>query len=249
MTSVIALPTSTMTTIIKARRVLLGSTGTISAYAAYKAKYDPPHLVWDLDHTLLCSVTPLPKTDEYPHYDSFTQIDDDFPYRGTRPNTRTYWRPGARGALQLFRYFAVQHVYTAAQETYTENILDQMDRTLFTTVLHRDCCKQPNGKDLQDIIDRNPNISLSRCILFDDRTRNFQPQDGENGVHVKLFEVQDSQPWKEYVEVARWTGIVFLALLVPDVRTILPFFQSADHKKRFGKKELQEDKAEDKAES
>lgn len=224
-----------------ARKFLLPTSGGITAYATYKAKYDPPHLVWDLDATILCSVTPITRATNYHSFESFDQIDDDFPFESNVPNTRTYWRPGARAALQLFRYFAVQHVFTAAQETYTEHILDEMDRSLFHTIIHRDQIKQPNGKDLQHIVHSfGSNNStefpceLHRCILFDDRTKNFSPQRGQNGVHVVPFEVTNSSgSVEEYKEIARWFWISSLALLVPDVRTILPYFRSDDHAKRF----------------
>lgn len=219
------------------RNLLLGTTGSITAYATYKAKYDPPHLVWDLDNTLLCSVTPRPSS-ALAGYDYFDQIDDDFPFQGDLPNTRTYWRPGARTLLQLFRFVAVQHVFTAAQETYTDNILQQMDQSLFHTVIHRDQISQPKGKDLQHILQAcqqdYPRVGLHRCILWDDRTKNFQPQQGENGVHVVPFEVEKRNgKWGDYTEMARWVVIVCLALMVPDVRTVLPYFQSKDHQRRF----------------
>lgn len=67
-------------------------TGGISAYGVYKANYDPPHLVWDLDETLLHSVCPIEQalTSEVHPSDSnrfFDQIDDDFPFKKGTPNT------------------------------------------------------------------------------------------------------------------------------------------------------------------
>jgi NLI interacting factor-like phosphatase len=220
--------------IFTAQRILLGTSGTITAYATYKAKYDPPHVIWDLDHTLLCSVTPLPSS-ALAGYDYFDQIDDDFPFEKGIPNTRSYWRPGARTMLQLFRFFTIQHVFTAAQETYTENILQQMDRSLFHTIIHRDEIPQPKGKDLLHIVEKACPNKLHRCILWDDRTKNFRPQNGENGVHVVPFLVEKSAGkfWPEYREMARWMGIAFVALLAPDVRSILPYFQSKEHQKTF----------------
>ncbi|KAL7447547.1 hypothetical protein ACHAWC_000001, partial [Mediolabrus comicus] len=121
-------------------------------WAGYKSKTDPVHLFWDLDNTILCSVTPLPSfttttsTRIAPTLHHFDQIDDDFPYNKStlEPNTRTYFRPGARTALYLCSKFAVCHVYTAAQESYTTNILNELDPTkeLFKGfVLHR--CDYP----------------------------------------------------------------------------------------------------------
>lgn len=65
------------------------------------------------------------------------------------------------------------HVYTAAQESYTNNILNKLDRKLFTKVLHRDDYPAivKEGKDLSVAIDR-----MDRAILFDDKVSNFKPQ-------------------------------------------------------------------------
>ena len=259
-----------------ARRIFLGTTGGVSACAIYKAKYDPPHLVWDLDNTLLCSVTPIPTLKPHSHpiynfiaYDYFDQIDDDFPFLDTNtPNTRTFWRPGARTALAVCGLFSVQHVYTTAQETYTDNILAQVDpeRTIFQTVIHRDIAPHSvqTGKDLQLIIlqaeeaaaaknqettaNHNYTIGLHRMVLFDDRTKNFTPQQGENGVHVVPFQVAVPKKaidldddititWDDWVresgEVARMVGISLLALLVPDVRPLLRWVRSHEHNERF----------------
>jgi hypothetical protein len=74
------------------------------AHALLMAKLRPLHLVWDLDNTLLLSITPLDKgvaaTETLPAERWFDQIDDDFPYTGSEPNTRTTFRPGARAALR-----------------------------------------------------------------------------------------------------------------------------------------------------
>ena len=129
-------------------------------YGMYKSYMDPLHLVWDLDNTILCSVTPIPHDDTLAQQwwlDSFDHIDDDFPFvNNNHPNTRTYWRPGARLALHVCRLFAIQHVYTTAQGSYTTNILNQIDpnRTLFHTVIHRDMVPSSvqKGKDLQRIL-------------------------------------------------------------------------------------------------
>lgn len=285
-----------------ARRLLLGTTGGVSAFAAYKAKTDPPHIVWDLDNTLLCSVVtllpPVGSTTTYTatdatasssffSYDYFEQIDDDFPFNDRTPNTRTFWRPGVKILLQVCGTFAVQHVYTTAQGTYTDNILAQLDpkRTIFHTVIHRDIAPASvkDGKDLtliesivhhrqqrkavEEVLANNENNKddvattmakfqksklekpaglLHRMILFDDRTKNFTPQKGENGVHVFPFQIETdphlpppsavpAEDWfRESKEVARMVGISFLALLVPDVRSsLLPYFRSEEHNERF----------------
>lgn len=280
-----------MAATVAARRLFLGFGGTGTAAATYyKAVNDPPHLVWDLDNTILCSVSPHPSSESessgdlfvnifgvysYP-LESFDQIDDDFPFVENQPNTRTYWRPFARTALQFCNLFAIQHVYTTAQGTYTENILNQLDpdRTLFQTVIHRDVAPHSvkKGKDLELIIDTNSSETttteddsspathsmMNRLILFDDRTKNFTPQNGENGVHVVPYEIKDevsgssqshqddninspktpgqlpiSFLLQEGKEVGRFVWISILALYTPDVRSILPYFRSPEHNKRF----------------
>ena len=273
---------------IAGRRLLLGFGGAGFAAATYnKVVKDPPHLVWDLDNTILCSVSPHPSSESAPGdlainlfglysypLESFDQIDDDFPFVENQPNTRTYWRPFARTALHFCSLFATQHVYTTAQGTYTENILNQLDpdRTLFQTVIHRDVAPDSvkNGKDLKLIAAAARNAEtatteemMKRLILFDDRTKNFTPQNGENGVHVVSYEIKDliteqsrashsqdddnsnihnppeqlpiSFLLQEGKEVGRFVLISILALYTPDVRSILPYFRSSEHNKRFPK--------------
>jgi len=128
-------------------------------------------------------VSPIPAGDARGSY--FDQIDDDFPYEGSAPNTRTFWRPGARAALAACGIFATQHVFTAAQDTYTANIMRELDGSAFATVTTRDgvpsCVKR--GKDLSLVVDRS-----DRSLLFDDRAKNFRPQRGRNGVLVKPYD-------------------------------------------------------------
>jgi len=85
-------------------RGLLLTGGAVGAHALLMAKLRPLHLVWDLDNTLLLSITPLDRgvaaTAMLPAARWFDQIDDDFPYTGSEPNTRTTFRPGARAALR-----------------------------------------------------------------------------------------------------------------------------------------------------
>jgi len=268
--------TTAASKIIVRRFVLLGSAagGGVSVYGSYKAHYDPIHLVWDLDNTLLCSVTPVPhqttnnNNNSFLRYDYFDHMDDDFPYANNLPNTRTYWRPGARTALQICSLFAIQHIYTTAQGTYTENILNQMQRHLFHTVIHRDIAPTSVrcGKDLSLILDelhkqetgnKSSSIGLHRILLFDDRLKNFAPQNGRNGVHVPPFEVALNKPendnddisssrstlvpitikdwWREGKQVVRMVGIAVLALLVPgDIRdSLLPYVRTSQHNERF----------------
>ena len=269
--------------------ILLGcSFGGLFGYSHAKAKYDPPHLVWDLDNTILCSLTPLPSpnpttttvttttasTSNIDKYlDSFDQIDDDFPFDkdGQTPNTRTYWRPGARTMLKFCSYFAVQHIYTTAQGTYTDNILNALDpsiRSLFQTIIHRDVAPSSvkKGKDLSlivkavllsDEVDQGKDMSNSmdntyvsssllnrRMVLFDDRVKNFTPQNGFNGIHVWPYQIKVeedknqpifdlSQYFLELLEVNRMASISVLCLLVPDVRSVVSFFKSKDHDEKF----------------
>ena len=58
------------------------------------------------------------------------------------------------------------------------------DGTLFDKVLHRDMHPKSvkNGKDLSLITER-----MDRAILFDDKVKNFLPQGGKNGIHIKKY--------------------------------------------------------------
>jgi hypothetical protein len=153
-----------------ARRVSTIGITSLTGWTGYKANTDPIHIFWDLDLTILCSVTPLPKNHDSddvtknnnassllkpPTLDYFDQIDDDFPYntQTLSPNTRTYIRPGAKFTLWLCSKLGICHVYTAAQESYTMNILREIDpnREIFRGfVLHRSDYPQivKEGKDL-----------------------------------------------------------------------------------------------------
>ncbi|KAL9184369.1 hypothetical protein ACHAXT_002455 [Thalassiosira profunda] len=226
--------------LVHARRIAVGGTSGLTGYAAYKSQTDPIHLFWDLDHTILCSISPIPANDiggeknsgstvskcpvslnsmlpSPPPLDQFEQIDDDFDFdpQTLSPNTRTYFRPGAQAALRLCSLFATNHVYTAAQESYTNNILTELDpdKSLFgPRVLHRDDYPQivKEGKNLEVATD-----NMQRAILFDDRERNFKPQRYENGVAVLPFTPERVAnchgKWGGYIEelqeCARLVGI------------------------------------------
>eukprot|EP01082_Thalassiosira_pseudonana_P007474 g7054.t1 g7054 contig23:1760911-1761789(-) len=198
------------------RRAALAGTTGLTGFATFKANTDPIHLFWDLDHTILCSISPLP--------------DGGAP---ARPNTRTYFRPGARAALQICSYIGILHVYTAAQESYTNNILKQLDpdRRLFDKVIHRDDypATVKEGKDLTVGTDR-----MDRAILFDDKVSNFQPQQFENGISVLPYtsERVDGHSWTGYLidiaEMARLVGISFWGSihLSGDARKVVSYWRS-----------------------
>jgi hypothetical protein len=101
------------------QRAVLAACGGGGLWAALQAKYRPLHVVWDLDNTLLLSLTPLSKgvvaTQHLPAARYFDIIDDDFPFVAGRPNARTTFRPGARAGLAFLGLFCTQHVFTAAQ--------------------------------------------------------------------------------------------------------------------------------------
>ena len=162
-----------------ARRLSTVGITSLTGWTAYKSNTDPIHIFWDLDHTILCSVSPLPSNNKKDHSDNgpvessllmlqppnlhyFDQIDDDFPYntQTLTPNTRTYFRPGAKLALWVCSKLGICHVYTAAQESYTYNILTELDpkREVFKGfVLHR--TEYPRivreGKDLTVVMGSN----------------------------------------------------------------------------------------------
>ena len=215
-----------------ARRFSTVGITSLSGWTAYKSNTDPLHIFFDLDHTILCSVSPISNHDDHnsgpessslllqpPNIQYFDQIDDDFPYntQTLTPNTRTFFRPGAKAALWICSKIGVCHVYTAAQESYTYNILTELDpkREVFKGfVLHR--TEYPRivreGKDLTVVMgsrsassdnkddddatnnDKNEfttkDIRLERAILFDDKVSNFKPQGYQNGVSVVPFSEQ-----------------------------------------------------------
>jgi hypothetical protein len=146
----------------------------------------------------------------------FDQTDDDFPYKEGVPNTRTFWRPGFRLALQFCRLFSHQHVYATAQGSYTENVMKVLDpnRQLFKKVIHRDRFPKSvrKGKDMSFVTDR-----MDRVVLFDDRPKNFKPQEGNNGIHIGKFTQVGKDNSTELMEAGRMVGISLLALLASDV--------------------------------
>lgn len=216
------------------QRTLASLSAGIGGYGLYKAKVDPPHIVWDLDETILHSVTPISDSAYVQNGNDpqryFDQIDDDFPYdNDNTPNTRTFWRPGARLALNICRLFSHQYVFTAAQKTYTDNIMNALDNSsyLFDKILHRDMVPVQNGKDLLHVTDR-----LDRAILLDDRVSNFAPQHGQNGIHIPRYTGKESDV-RELQQVARMVGIALMALFVTDVRTtVVPYFRSKEHQRQ-----------------
>ena len=219
----------------------------------------------DLDHTILCSISPIPNFDDRindskqttskcpvspsnlvsllplpPTLQHFDQIDDDFPYddddASLAPNTRTYFRPGAKMALKLCSILGIVHVYTAAQRTYTNNILRELDtdRRLFREVIHRDDFPEivQGGKDL-NVTTNN----MQRAILFDDRVSNFKPQNYENGVAVRAFTPERVRKcydgsWSAYLkelkEMSRLVGIAFWSSvhLSGDVRKVVKYVRN-----------------------
>ena len=242
---VVAIATMATSSTIRstARRLLIPT--AVASYPCYKAKFDPPHLIWDLDNTILCSISPHPNESSdistvvspLPNDSSryFDQIDDDFPFNDDTPNTRTYWRPGAKAALKVCSLFSIQHVYTTAQRTYTDNIMAELDPKgeLFQIIVHRDLRPDSvkRGKDLSVITDR-----LDRAILFDDKTKNFGPQNGKNGIQTQPYDEAGVRGGDatQVMEMARLVGISVLALVVSDVRdVVVPFFNSQEHRELF----------------
>lgn len=209
------------------RHISIVSSGSVTCYALWRRKFDPLHVVWDLDHTLLCSVCPIPEACDEPQSRYFDQIDDDFAFKEGVPNTRTYWRPGAYCALRVIGLFAEQHVFTAAQASYTQNIMARLDPecTLFKSVTHRDavpeCVKV--GKDLSLLKSAGGADNLRRMLLVDDKAKNFRPQAHRNGVLTKPYKYKDSDGDSnvERVEMLRIVGISFLSFLWPDARDVV----------------------------
>eukprot|EP00873_Tetraselmis_striata_P014365 jgi/Tetstr1/434629/TSEL_023720.t1 len=218
--------------------------GAGAGWGAYQAAHHPLHLVWDLDHTLLLSITPLDAgqvataTAKRAPDTYFDQIDDDFPFTPDVPNTRTCWRPGAHAALRFCGLFATQHVFTAGQATYCSNIIDRLDPegSIFATITHRDMVPHhdyhtavPVGKDLTRVPQLVEAGALPcRTILFDDRLANFTPQP-RNGLAVAPYTDVGVPDW----ELARLCLVAFLALLAPDIRPVLQAFRSREQDAKF----------------
>jgi hypothetical protein len=167
-----------------AKRALNSVTGGVAAYGVYKAKYDPPHIVWDLDETLLHSACPIEQalsTEAYPSDPDryFDQIDDDFPYEKGVANTRTYWRPGAHQALQFCRLLSHQHVFTTAQGSYTENIMRELDpnRTIFDEVVHRGMFPESVKNGMQCCLMTSSKISDRRTERMESLHQSIQTLD------------------------------------------------------------------------
>ena len=205
-----------------------------SAYVAYQRRQRPLHIAWDLDETLICSIHPLRRakgaTLATPSERFVDIVDDDFEFKDGVPNMRTVLRPGVRSALRVLGLFSTQHVFTAAQGSYTEQVLALVDpeRTIFESVLHRDLVPQPNGKDLTNLADTHGALDMSRTVLFDNRVYNFEPQPA-NGVHVRDYGSIDVEFGESRPEMARLVAIAFVAFLAPDVRPVLRLFRTARH--------------------
>lgn len=220
------------------RRVatLAATAGASASYIAYQRRRRPLHVAWDLDETLICSIHPLRRGKDATLAtppDCFVDIiDDDYEFKDGVPNMRTVLRPGVHSALKVVGLFATQHVYTAAQGMYTEQVLTLVDpeRTTFASVLHRDLVAQPNGKDLTQLVspDAPGPLDMSRTVLFDNRVYNFEPQPA-NGVHVRDYGNIDVEFGESRPEMVRLVAIAFFAFLAPDVRQVLKLFRTARH--------------------
>uniref|UniRef100_A0A6V1VU91 Mitochondrial import inner membrane translocase subunit TIM50 n=1 Tax=Heterosigma akashiwo TaxID=2829 RepID=A0A6V1VU91_HETAK len=203
----------------------------------YIARKRPLHLVWDLDATIISShLIKEEKTRSMAanHSGYFAHIDDDFPFDDCYPNTYTWFRPHARWVLWVLSFFTVQHVFTAAQKSYTNNILERLDpkRKLFKIVLHRNhfpeghFSRQRLGKDVLLIVEEQP--LLARTILFDDRERNFKHRP-LNGLLVRPY--KDIDPWDW--EMLRLLCACIWCHFTRDVRDILPKFNGAATPKKI----------------
>lgn len=223
------------------------TTFLITARFLYQKHFNPLHIIWDLDATILASHLLGSKADdfdtnEFPDY--FDQVDDDFPYENwDTPNTRTWFRPFAKTVLKILSFFTKQHVFTSAQESYTNNILNHLNKcnlNVFDKVLHRDLYKKgylrKHGKNICEIIgyndenggdhdhdhdDGKENPLIKRTLLFDDQKRYLKPWPN-NGILVKPY--GDVEEGKNDREMLRFFGIILLSHFVNDVTTVTKFF-------------------------
>jgi hypothetical protein len=206
--------------------LVLGA-ASVSAFAiGYQVFFNPLHIVWDLDAVLISSQHPLTKArEEFPDTDFtdfFDQVDDDFPFTPGTPNTRTYWRPGAKWLVWALRPFTIQYVFTSAQGSYCSNVVDDIDpdRSIFKRIFHRDQFPdrhlQKNGKDILALVESEQ--LLKRSILFDDQLRYHKARPC-NGVLVDPYvDVREGNSWGE---VLRMVWIICQCFFAPDVRTVL----------------------------
>jgi hypothetical protein len=232
--------------------VLLGAIGL-------RAVVSPLHIVWDLDAVLIASHHPLAEAqakfppDEFP--DSFDQIDDDFPIEAQKPNTRTWWRPGAKLLVHLLRPFAIQYVFTSAQGSYCQNVVSQLDPSgrVFKRVVHRDMFP-PNhlrqGKDIRmlfgavshaaaenaavgDAARRRFARVAHRAVLFDDQLRYHRSQP-ENGVLVRPFEDVRGEGRCGYGAALGMGWVALRAFCARDARAVLRRYRSPDFNQEYG---------------
>eukprot|EP01084_Bolivina_argentea_P312320 540712_1 len=205
------------------------ATTAICCRFMYKAITDPMHIIWDLDATILASHL-LPKCkDNFPaikYPDYFDQIDDDFSFEEGIPNTRTWFRPYAKFTIYILSYFTVQHIFTSAQKTYTDNITNELIKSTghnyFKVIKHRDLYPpkylRKNGKNIYEIIGKNNEKLLKRSILFDDQIRYLKPHP-LNGILVKIY--KDINKGANDKEMIKYLGIIIICHLLNDVRFTL----------------------------
>lgn len=208
---------------------------------AYRAITNPIHVVWDLDAVLISSQTPFEEAvtkfppSRFP--DSFDQVDDDFPFEG-KPNTRTFWRPGAKLLVTLLRPFAVQYVFTSAQGSYCQNVVNQLDPNgnIFLKVVHRDMFPPSQlgktGKNIAPLfgLDSGKLIgeAARRAILLDDQPRYHKSQP-QNGLLVHPF--TDVRDGDNFDETIRMGWVLWQCFFASDVRKVLAAYQTKELKK------------------
>lgn len=160
------------------------------------------------------------------HPDYFDQIDDDFPFIEGIPNTRTWFRPYAKKVLHILSYFTIQHIFTSAQKTYTDNITNELKRSTkynyFKVIKHRDLYPKhhlkTNGKNLIEIVGEKNTHLLKRTLFFDDQVR-YLKANPLNSILVKPYE--DINEGSNDKEMLKYLMIILLCHMMNDVRFVL----------------------------
>ena len=132
--------------------------------------------------------------------------------------------------MHILSYFTIQHIFTSAQKTYTDNITNELKQSTgynyFKIIKHRDLYKKghlrKNGKNILEIIGYDNKYLLKRTLLFDDQPR-YLKANPLNGILVKSYDdINDGEKDKEML---KYLTLILLCHFMNDVRSILKFLK------------------------